>query len=543
MSQRKAQLTQRLVNAFPEWADIRTDEQSLGFQYVNFAVGQHLDELNKQLIRTGNNQFLGTATITDPDVFYSLRLPGSYEFQKSDEDETELLYDTPVVTGMIDATTYDVSLAEGNNIRGFWLEAVPSRVELGATHSGVHILMSGTVDRSPFLPLNTTGVTHTANHLSITISGGTNYIDIDGTGNVLRGLVQLDGETREGQFLTEELFFIQDDTKKTQHDFVSVSGLRMYGIDEPNLAYVTVKSADFNAFCRPTAFQELDYAVSNEPMPTFWKLEWAPTLAKKCLSYQKYDAEQWDLRMAGFIDRSSLVDIELLNTSGTAITPIDIAVEPNSDRLWVVDTNTLYCFDAYLPYPNLSVLTERHYDAASKIEPSSYYVLRGDDVELDYIWRRPTVGIVKHRAWVQKPDGNKYTLLSGVEGTYDTGVDSWVWGEPLNRQLRTSEIYTLNQLGEYIYSLEVYYTDDTTSIDQRVVMVPSKTALAQFALSSIGFYRPITGIDIDSECKIWVLNDQDGKHEVIPHWDLMIIDYKNKVVYFREGYDSIRIID
>ena len=278
-----------------------------------------------------------------------------------------------------------------------------------------------------------------------------------------------------------------------------------------------------------------------DPVPNSWSLNNSATLGYQILKRERYDFTQWDLRSAGYVSRSSLVDFEVLNEHSHTIILLDIIAEPHSDRLWGVTADTLYCYDANIPYPDTSNILERNYDAMCRIEPSSYYIARGEEIELSFIWRRPVTGIVKHRAWVEKPDGTKYSLLDGSEATYTTGVDSWAWGEPFNRNLRTPETYTLSQRGEYIYSLEVSYTDETSSIDQRVIVVPTKVPLMEYSLSSLGVYRPVNGIDIDSENKIWVLNDQNGKHEITPHWDLMLIDYKNKVVYFREDYDQVRI--
>lgn len=535
----KAQLTQRIVNAFPPWADTRTDEQSLGFQLLNAIGGLVLDPLMQQVVRTGDNYFLGTSVLSDPDVFYQVRLPQSYEFTKSDGDETELLYEAPVVTGTAASINYSVSLAEDNDINGFWLNAVPSRLELGTTYSGAHLIASGFAVRSPLEPLTAEGLTHMANSLSVTMSGGTQFISID-EGQFSKCLIQIDGENRAGIYLTEEMPFIQNETKSTLNEFVSVSGIRVYGVEDPETTFIWVKSGNFNNDHRPVAYP-FDHIDTGDQSPNFWGLGITETLGFSVMKRERYNAELMDLRMIGYDDISSYVDIELLNTAGSNIHALDLAVEPYSDRVWIVTSTHLYCYDSRLPYQDFSQLTEKQYNSMCRIEPSSYWVARGEDVELDYVWRRPVLGITKHRVWVQDPAGTKYTILNGAFTTYITTDDSWVYGEPYDRLLRSSDIFTLSQRGDYIFTLEICYTDGTTEIDQRIITVPSRTPLGEYDLTSIGAYRPIVGIDIDSEYKLWVLNDQNGKHEIIPHYDIMLIDYKNKIVYFREPYDSVRI--
>jgi hypothetical protein len=207
----------------------------------------------------------------------------------------------------------------------------------------------------------------------------------------------------------------------------------------------------------------------------------------------------------------------------------------------VVSSNKLYLYDGRLPYPDMRVLDGKNYDAACVIEPSSYWVVKGDDIQLDYMWVRPTTGLVRHRAWVQKPDGTKKSLESGSEVTYHTDDDSWIFGEPIKRSIRGTEIYTLDQRGDYIYSLEVKYTDETTSIDRRIVSVLYLEPLGEWSLVSIGITNPVRGIDIDSEGKMWVLDNTNVRYCINRHYDKMLIDFTKKVLYFRENYLQVRV--
>jgi hypothetical protein len=247
------------------------------------------------------------------------------------------------------------------------------------------------------------------------------------------------------------------------------------------------------------------------------------------------------MRLAGYNTMSPITSFELLDQYGVAITPQDLTVEPFSNRLWVVSSNTLYCYDADLYYPEVSRLLGKNYDAECHIEVSDETIIRGETVDVSYIWRRPVKGIVKHRAYVEYPDGTKYSIIDGSITTYTTGEDSWTWGEPYNRNLRAQDTFTLSDRGDYVFSLEVYYSDETTSIDRRIVSVVAKYAIGQWSLTSITS-SSVVGIDIDSEYKIWILNASNEVIEVIPHSDVMMIDYDKKIIYTREGYDYVRVL-
>jgi len=208
-----------------------------------------------------------------------------------------------------------------------------------------------------------------------------------------------------------------------------------------------------------------------------------------------------------------------------------MTVQSRSDNLWVVDNTKLYLYSADFPYFDNSQLIDKEYDAHSVIEfTNGPYTIKGDDIEVNYIWRRPIQGMVKHRVSVTKPDGTQKSIENGVEVAYHTDGTSWVFGEPKKRMIRASDIFTLDQYGEYIYQLEVMYADETTSVDTRIMHVVSQNAKAEFDLSALGIPNSIVGVDFDSEHKLWVLDTAGGKYEVNKHYDVMLIDFNKKII-------------
>lgn len=526
---------------FPSWSDIRNDEQSLGYQLLNTA-GLQLDHLREQLRKAVDNLYLGTSVVSDIDVYYAVQLPGSYEFTKADGDDTELLFTPPTVSGVVASTTYQVSLAGHNTVEDFWYNATPTRLSIETTVSGMsHLVASGHAYLSPLTPVVTSGIVHSANQLTVFASGITTAFGISDDNVVRRGIIQIEGTTRTGQDVTEELAFIHDGTQRTRHEFQSVDKVRVYGLQDPVRAFVSVKSAAFNEPDYPVMYSELLKTTARQQMPAFWGVGIGVS-GQHTLAFKTYNAEDIELRLDGFVEKQNLFEMDLMDTSERYIPVKDLAVEPYSNRVWVVDSGSIYVYNAALPYPATSGMLLKQYDAPVVIIPSTYYLRLGDSVELDYHWRRPTQSLVKHRVWVQKPDQTKKSIENGVEVTYHTDATSWVFGEPeTNRAVRNSDIFTPDQYGDWIYAIEAHYGDGSSSIDQRIISVLKLEPLAQFGAAALGVTRELLGIDFDSEHKLWIMDNINVKYQLNRHYDVMIVDFAKKIVYLRENYDSVRV--
>ena len=535
----KGRKTQSIVNAYPLESSIRQDEQSVGFQLLN-ATGLHMDDLAKQQEAIHANYYLHTSVISDIDVFYSMQLPRNYEFTLEDDDILNLpTYLTPLVSGEVGTAQYEVTLASGNDIEGWWYKTVPDRITLGAVASGEHLLASGQLALAPLSILTTSGELHLVNQLWVTCSGGTSYLGVSDDNYLRRGIVQLDGTTRAGLDLVEEILFIHDDTTAAINDFQTLDQVRAYGM-VPNTTFIKVESARFNhPFYQDT--YPIDDNKFGQQSPLFWSVEVGESAGQYALVASKYIVDDVELRLSGFVDKEPIVKQELLDVAGNNVSILDIAIEPHSDRIWAVDDTNIYCYDSFLPYTNMKDLAGKNYDADSVIEPSSYYALQGGTITLEYTWKRPVNSIARHRVTVTEPDGVTYSIEDGAKVTHHTDISSWTFGLPMSRVIRASDDLVLSQRGQYVYTLEVGYADETTSIDKRIILVPSKLPLCQFDLSTIQVDN-LRGVDIDSEYNIWVLTSTGGKHRVDQHFDQMIIDYDRKILYFREGYDRVRVL-
>lgn len=539
MSTTKSRSAQTLANAFPTWSNTRMDEQSLGFQFFN-SLGRKMEDIRKQISIIGDNYFLMSSRLNDIDIYYSVNLPGTYVFDTIDDDTTQLSFVAPTVSGLYDGQWYPVSLAEENNIESFWYTTVPDRLTLDDSVDGEHLLASGFAQNSPFYPLTSSGFGHIPNQLTIDISGGTSYVGIEGQFTVRRGIIQVDGVNRQGRSIVEEIPFLHDEKIKTRNEFqyLNSPGVRAYGIKNEDEAFITVSSADF--FSEDVAVNyDMDQNQDRQESSMFFALETTAS-GLSVLAVKKYDTDDIELRMDGFSGKHTIIQQHLLDASGLAVSHSDIAIEPHTDKFWTVADNWLHVYDLDFPYPDTSAFRKKDYDASSYIQPSTYYAVQYDEVDFDYIWARPTTGMVRHRAWVEKPDGTKYSIIGGVESAYITDRDSWVYEEADSKKIRGTETYQLDQVGQYLYSFEVGYTDGTSSIDQKIVLVLAKTARASYELAPLGVLLA-SGIDFDSESNLWVLAAGGTKYKIGRHYDTMLIDTRRKTIYTREPYSQVRV--
>lgn len=540
---KKSLIAQHIANAFPLWADIRTNEQSLGRQLLN-PVGNTMDNMHDQLQRIEDNHYLGRAAVSDIDVYHYMTLPDTFDFEKSDGDNTEWLFTPPTVSGLASGTYYPVTLSSDNNIENFWYEAIPSRVTSNVVASGATLLASGVVQYSPIPLIIPSGIVDVPSKLYVSMSGGTAYLYTDDSNQVTRTVVQIDGFTRTGAAVTEELYFIHADTLKTRNEFQQVTEIRGYYTPYNTTAQIRVDAAGFNMTDHPAAYQ---YAKNEykEDVLIYWGVGSGLLAGQGTLDIRKYDTDEVLNRLGGYTEKHVYQQFEMLDGSNNFIDAKDMAIEPHSDNLWVVSSGLLYLFDADLYYPTTTTMEGRTYDAATVIEPSTFNIIPGDTVSLFYVWKRPTSEISGYRIWKIKPDGTKLSIVDGAEIAYFSNNSSWQAGPIMrDRFLQKPDDFVLTESGDHTYCLEARYVDGTSSLDKKIICVQSKTAQAEFSMGvATGDSTPISGIEIDSEYKLWVRNTSGYKYQIDLHYDNMLIDWERKTLYFREPYDQVRVLD
>lgn len=556
----KSQITQKLLNEYPEWSDIRNDEQSLGAQFIN-VVGNKLEDLHIQLKTLGKNYYLTTANQKEIDVVYKMQLPFTKTFELANTDSNNPIYNPPTVSGLINNQWKNIVIASGNNIESFWYEQVPTRINcveypivniiLDESSNNIYSgIASLTEDNAPLITISGINIDYPQSQLWVEITKGEQFLNINDQGLATRGSITIQGTTRKGQKDSETLIFIHNEIQQTSKAWSNIEKISINDI-QPTNTKLRILQHRFGRTSNPIIPPPTDatnLAVSSsskEDIDLFWDVN-LNTAGFPVLQLVTWQVDDIKSRVSGLLDTQVIRSFELLNQNNTNIlAPVDIAVEPFSKRVWVADSNNLYVYDSLQSLPNMRVLNKKQFDSLSVIEPSRYHITRGESVELSYVIRRPVTDVVKHRVYVWDPSGNGFSIVNGAMIPIDLN-NTWVYATSsvTDRSLRAADIFTLNQRGDWLWNLDVEYTNGNFENDQRIISVDSKMAMATFPLSNCKSGSVIEGIDFDSDQNLWVLVNTSGarsKLKVIPHYDVMIIDYDKKILVLREPYTQVRV--
>ena len=518
-----------MVNAFPEWSDARSDEQSLAFQLTNI-MGEPLQKLDEQLLRMGRNYFLTTANLDEIDLVYRYELPLSFQFQTDETDSAFIVNTAPTVSGKIGDAWYTVSGTIKNDIESFWYDSIPNRISSTVTESGNHIVLSGVnLDTTPFTAFDNDP--HIPGRLLVTISGGSQFLAIEND-QPARGLVILEGVTRRGTEESETLVFLYNDTKQTVKEWKELTSASVFGVS-PDTAVLSVRSAEFN-FGPYRDFYNLEWSVGNEKVDTFWDVG-VSEQGIYTLNQVRYVSDQFDNLLAGLTDKEVTGSTEVLTTSGTTFIPLDLAVQPFSNRAWICSSSRLFLFDTDMYYPSMRQMAKKQYDSITSIDPDSYHKVLNDEIELSYLFRRPIKEVARHRVSVKNPSGTRNGIVNSTLVSITS--DFWRYGQIDEREMSKPDILQLSIRGDYVFTMETIFIDGTNAIDEIIVSVESKEALAEFNLDFTA-----VGLSFDSDQKLWILDNTGIKHRIDLAYDVMLIDYDQKIIYFREQYEDVEVI-
>lgn len=538
---KKSEVTQELANSYPDWSKVRTDEQSLGQQALN-SIALPMERMEKQLRLLRDNQYLTTANLDEIDLTFRVKLPTTFEFS---QDSTDPLFPTPVVptvSGYYNNMWYPVSIAINNDIESFWYTSVPNRATLNRIVTGQeHYLTSIDFTEAPV-----TGLwTHHLNggDLYVETTGGVQYINIVDN-RVTRGMVTIKGETRKDTIEEETLIFGWDQKQKTRKDWKVIKEIHAFDMDDT--VQIDIYSADFNNGPYMDNWN-LAYSENRNKIDTFWDLGHngsIPTFDKV-----HYQTDEWQQLILGFSSKDVKASWELLTTdentmegTGITVSGVDMAIQPFTDRVWVATSdNKLYLYD--IPEDTVSGIDDLKditTGAQVQFEYETLNLLLGEDISFTPWHARPIQEISRYRIWYQTPDKQKYGLLDGSQVSFNSDFFVRVpKGQMIKRGIESTIHIPTTQRGEYLVVIETVFRDGTSENWRRIFRTRYKTPLAVFDISSL-VPDPIEGIDFDADQKLWVLAN-DIYYQIDLHTDIMLIDFENNTIYFKEDYEEVVI--
>lgn len=527
---RLSTLTQSLANIYPEWSRIRFDEQSVGQRFLNCCADQ-LERINKELVRSGRNMHLVTANLGELDWLYRVDLDSDFEFNTNTYDAFHTLNVAPTVSGVKDGVSYAVHLADQNDIETFWYQHVPDRISEGITASGQFVLLYDIVDNAPFEAVHTP---HIPGRLFVTLTSDDPLLYVDDSSQLHRAIITIRGITRKGTLEFESLAFPWPQKQVTIKEWSEIDSIECH--DVPAGSILTVCSADF--INGPYLdFWNLARSSYRKKIDQFWNL--GSTTYGSTLDLLQYSTDDIQQLISNVFTTYPARRFELLDEDGINVTAIDMAQQPFSDYLWVVTSGELLCYNAMLTTGSSSVAYREVTDDSSiSIQFSEDHTVRGVEVDVEFICSSPASPVNRFRSWVTYPNGTSSGILHGALVPYSeteltfTSVHSYL--------IDNRYVFTPTVAGEYIYGLEAEMSDGTTQFAKRVLFVDSKEPLAQFALPSGIVGSGVLGIDFDSDQEMWIAT-QSGFCQLDLHHDVMLVDYENKTLFFREAYDEVEI--
>jgi hypothetical protein len=534
---KKARSTTELKNYFPTWSDIRINWQSVGTQYLN-TLGASIDDMDIYLERMRKNAFLSTANLDEPDWVYKVELPATFSFTLNTTDGLQPVYSAPTVRGLVNDNTQsgyvDVVLADENSLEEMEHKAIPTRINFEETEDGPDALLHWPATSFPYSGLLTHHLSD-GGRLWIETTSGAQYVSINSDGEVDRGQVRISGTTRKGTKETEKLVFPWDMKQSTSKEWEYIDYIEVDNLEDE--VSVEIRSANF-AWGPYMSFYNLRWADSDVKIDEFWDVGSIDT--GTTLDLVGYISDEWENLMLGLSSKTTKDKWELIDIDLSSITAIDMAVQPFQDRAWIVDHSSgLCCFSLEeTTVSGVDFLMRRSDGSNVKIEPSFDYYVAGDDISFTPLHIRPISQVSSYRVWYEDPTGTKYGLNQGVQVAFTS--DFWQYPTQLSRELEAEITLSSVVRGEYKIALEAVYPNGITHVDRLVIPVKYKQPLSDKIDISPYITGNIEGIDFDSDQQLWI-KTSSAYYRFSLHTDLMIVDYEDKIVYFREDYDSVEI--
>jgi hypothetical protein len=531
---RKSKVTQELVNGFPSWSKVRSDEQSVGQSYLN-VIGLEMELLFTEMFRAEKNMFLSTANVDEIDQTYKLTLPTSFTFSTNSTNALSPEFISPTISGLVNDEWVAITEITDQSIRSFWYEAAPTRItEVDRFNIEGTLVASGTSSDMSLTLINS-GL-FLDNKLTIEVDGET-LITVDSNNVLQRSKVRIQGTTWKETVEQEDSIFLFAETKPSQKAWLNISSIKT--LDFPSESSVNIYSHQFNRPYYLDSFETLSQFVeSRENLPIFWSIE-ESIFGDSILHAEVYTVNKAIDLLKSKPARHEFRNWELLDSESQSLLIKDIAMVPFKQMFYAISDNRFFVYDTYLELPDLTLLNPKTPNSLIDLEVSSDYVIRGEELEISPLLARPIKTISKHRMKLTYPDGAEFGIL--LDGTLvPTTTDFWIVTETSDRFIRQPFVLELDDFGQHVITLEVQYLDEIQEIIERAILVQSKLPLSEIDLSSL-IDVPV-GIDIDHQGRILILDEDNVVHQMLLHYDVALVDFNLKELILREDYDEIKVI-
>ncbi len=501
-------LTQKLLNYFPD-TDIRIRENpiSLGAQLLN-AVGFQMENQQRKIQRELRALNLSDMpmNIDNGGVYYATLVPVSFTLPV--DSQGNLLPPTyiqgtllsPGDNTLVNLTAYDDTLP------------IPTRVALDPVVQPVAlsnpqlINITGTGNPQSFTP----GTLPLPNCLTFSILGmgvTTSIITISITGELDQPAVW----PQDIQSKNEVLIVSDDGLYQTDSVWNSVSDITITGL--PVGCTLICYSLPVNLPADLDSDRPFThFAYRGIGFPRYWQLQ--------------------DLLLLELYQRNRFSGYETYQTYHLPTQMVDIAIEPNTNGLFLTDGVNLYYIDRRTPMPANLIETGCTQEPVYGLNVWYDYSQPGD-TKFAYISPIPMANastVTQYRYTIDDPNGNVFVLLpTGVLQAY-AGGNGWIQGVP------SAISFPLTISGTYTISLETLGSFNNRTID---TFPFGNFAINPSAMINLGNLVPnIQGIAFDAYDKLWVWTGAFAV-PIKLSYDAYLWDASTRTVYTTDQYFSL----
>lgn len=468
-------LTQQLLNYFPD-TDIRVRENpiTISAQLLN-SVAFQMEEQNMRINREIRALNLSDVpmNIDNEGVYYAALVPLAFNLPSNAQG---VLLPPATIKGQIQGGALVTLVAYDDTL------PVPTR-----------IIQDLSIPAAPLT--NPQLINVTGNNNPLTFNPGAmpmpNYLtfSIQGMGTVTTSItISITGELNPPAVWPKDI--------QTKNEILTVSDDGYYKTDS---VWSSVDSIDISGL--PDGCQLICYSLAvglpveqdtDRPFVHF---------AYRGISFPRY----WqlnDLLLLELYQRNRFAGFETFQTYHTPAKMVDLAVEPNTNGLFLTDGTNLYYTDRRTPMPGSLLETGLTNEPAFGINVWYDYEQPGD-TKYAYVSPLPLVGAATVTQWryvVEDPNGNVYVLMpNGVLQEY-IGNNGWNHGTPV------ATSFPLTTVGTYLISLETLGTFNAKTVDN--FPFGNFAAQVKSTISMASVVPSIQGIAFDAYDKLWIWTGQ-----------------------------------
>ena len=524
----------------PPYLKAANDKYSVFQQLLN-PVALELDRVKQQLV-THNRSLLITSThVLDPDWLteYNLQAGESFFFQQGADGQLEVV--PPSVWGISGVNR--IALTHKPTFTEFWTDALPSRFISDAVGSA---LIGSLTPSTPLVeaqsvqqfnvPLN--------DRIYVEVHSSSNLTSI-ANGQYVRTVLLITGQNEFGEDQQEEILLFKDGTVPTNKFWGHVDRIELtsspWDIEGEFIVHALPPRLNDKV---DTVNKKL---INKNQEPIIYSIG-TDDLGSYISTMVSAEGSIIDIAK-GASTAQELTRARLSDINGDDVTISDFCLDPINNRVYGVDSNKLYIWDRRNQLPsNLSLLSSNSEDPEigfMLVEYNPQTVSDGSvfttiSVELERPRENKTV-----REWcwsIVKDNGD--VLYLNLEDDSISEVPFWKENPmPISFfgiKERDFEI-NLDETGDYIFVLDVVFTDNTTEKVQHPIQIHRKKAIAEYYLDHLmDLTDDINRVHMSPNGRL-ILSNAEMVYILKPAYDLFMIDADGQRLLFRESFDQVEV--